>query len=123
MLQCRLPCRQGPRSSRQQRWPLPRGGAEQIEGRWFWKYLFDGKEKRIALGHYAEVGSTAVRVSLKAAREARDAARKLQRGGIDPARHRQLEKLDKQTIAGATFASVARELHATKSGASGATVL
>jgi hypothetical protein len=27
--------------------------------RWFWKYLFDGKEKRIALGHYAEVGSTA----------------------------------------------------------------
>jgi hypothetical protein len=35
--------------------------------RWFWKYLFDGKEKRIALGHYAEVGSPAVRVNLKSA--------------------------------------------------------
>ena len=24
--------------------------------RWFWKYYFDGKEKRMALGHYTEVG-------------------------------------------------------------------
>lgn len=87
--------------------------------RWFWKYLFDGKEKRIALGHYAEVGSPAVRINLKSAREARDEARKLQRGGTDPAQHRQLEKLNKQTIAGATFAVVARELHATKDGAWG----
>ena len=87
--------------------------------RWFWKYLFDGKEKRIALGHYAEVGSTSVRVSLKEAREARDEARKLQRGGTDPAQHRQLEKLIKQVTAGATFEVVARELHATKSGAWG----
>jgi integrase len=87
--------------------------------RWFWKYLFDGKEKRIALGHYAEVGSPAVRVNLKSAREARDEARKLQRGGTDPAQHRQLEKLNRQTNAGATFAVVARELHATKDGAWG----
>ena len=87
--------------------------------RWFWKYLFDGKEKRIALGHYAEVGSATVRVSLKEAREARDQARKLQRGGTDPARHRQLEKLTKQVAACATFEVVAKELHATKSGAWG----
>ena len=87
--------------------------------RWFWKYLFDGKEKRIALGHYAEVGSATVRVSLKEAREARDQARKLQRGGTDPAQHRQLEKLTKQVAACATFEVVAKELHATKSGAWG----
>jgi Arm DNA-binding domain len=87
--------------------------------RWFWKYYFDGKEKRIALGHYVDAGSTAVRVNLKVAREARDEACKLLRGGTDPAQHRQLEKLNKQTIADATFASVARELHATKSGAWG----
>jgi integrase len=60
-----------------------------------------------------------VRINLKAAREARDEARKLQRGGTDPAQHRQLERLNKQTIAGATFAVVARELHATKDGAWG----
>ena len=87
--------------------------------RWFWKYLFDGKEKRIALGHYAEVGSATVRVSLKEAREARDEARKLKRGGTDPAQHRQLEKLTTQVTAGATFEVVAKELHATKSGAWG----
>ncbi len=87
--------------------------------RWFWKYLFDGKEKRISLGHYAEVGSTSVRVSLRAAREARDEARKLQRGGTDPAQHRQLEKLSKQVTASATFEVVAKEFHATKSDAWG----
>ena len=87
--------------------------------RWFWKYYFDGKEKRIALGHYTEAGSTAVRVNLNAAREARDDSRKLQRRGTDPAQHRQLEKLSRQTLSNATFESVARELHATKSGAWG----
>lgn len=53
--------------------------------RWFWKCLFAGKETRIAAGHYAEVGSTTVRVGLKAARGAQDEARKLQRGGSRPA--------------------------------------
>ncbi|MFY9329710.1 MAG: Arm DNA-binding domain-containing protein, partial [Georgfuchsia sp.] len=33
--------------------------------RWFWKYMFDGKEKRLALGGYPKV-------MLKAARSARD---------------------------------------------------
>ena len=37
--------------------------------RWFAKYRFGGKEKRIALGGYPEVG-------LKAARDGRDTARK-----------------------------------------------
>ena len=53
-------------------------------------------------------------VSLKAAREARDDARKLLRTGTDPAQKRQLDKLTRQTIAGITFEAVARELHATK---------
>ena len=37
--------------------------------RWFWKYRFDGKEKRIAFGSYPAV-------KLKEARVARDDARK-----------------------------------------------
>ena len=42
--------------------------------RWFWKYTVAGKEKRISLGHYTEAGSSKVQTSLKAARQARDAA-------------------------------------------------
>ncbi len=37
--------------------------------RWFWKYRFDGKEKRLAICGYPDVG-------LKEARTARDDARK-----------------------------------------------
>ena len=85
----------------------------------FWKYRFAGKEKRIALGHYTEVGSSKLRVSLKAARDAKDDARRLRRGGVDPAQQRQLDNLASQVNSGATFESVARELHATKSGAWG----
>lgn len=83
--------------------------------RWFWKYLYSGKEKRLALGSYTEPGSKKVRVTLKQAREARDDARKVQRGGVDPAQRRQLDKLTKGAIAGTTFAAIARELHAVKS--------
>lgn len=82
--------------------------------RWFWKYRFGGKEKRLVLGHYTEVGSKKVSVSLKDAREARDDARKLLRTGTDPAQKRQLDKLTRQAVAGITFEAVARELHAVK---------
>ena len=82
--------------------------------RWFWKYLYNGREKRLALGSYTEPGSKKVRVTLKLAREARDDARKVQRGGVDPAQRRQLDKLTKGAIAGTTFAAIARELHAVK---------
>jgi integrase len=82
--------------------------------RWFWKYRFGNKEKRLALGHYTEAGSKKVVVSLKDAREARDDARKLLRAGTDPAQQRQLDKLTRQTVAGITFEAVARELHATR---------
>jgi len=88
--------------------------APNLSRRWFWKYYFGGKEKRLALGHYTETGSTKVVASLKAAREARDSARKLLRSGIDPAQQRQLDKLTRHTAAGNSFEAVARELHATK---------
>jgi integrase len=51
-------------------------------GRWWrFKYRFAGKEKRISLGVYPDIG-------LKDAREARDAARRLMAKGIDPAENR-----------------------------------
>jgi integrase len=88
--------------------------APNLSRRWFWKYYFGGKEKRLAVGHYTEAGSTKAVMSLKAAREARDDARKLLRSGIDPAQQRQLDKLSRQTVSGTTFEAVARELHGTK---------
>lgn len=53
---------------------------------WFWKYRAYGKEKRLALGVYPGV-------SLKKAREARDAARTMLKDGKDPAQQRQEAKL------------------------------
>lgn len=76
--------------------------------RWFWKYYFAGKEKRLALGSYPNV-------SLKAARVARDDARKLQQAGSDPAQQRQIDKLQRGSAALQTFEAAARDLHATKS--------
>lgn len=75
--------------------------------RWFWRYYPDGKEKRLALGSYPDK-------SLKAAREARDDARKLHRSGTDPVQKRRAEKIQKATASDATFEAVARDLHATK---------
>lgn len=75
--------------------------------RWFWKYYFDGKEKRLALGSYPTV-------TLKQARLDRDAARKVLANGADPAKRRQIERLEAQLQSVNTFEAVARELHATK---------
>lgn len=58
----------------------PRGGKW-----WRLKYRSAGKEKRISLGTYPDV-------SLKDAREKRDAARKQIAAGIDPSQHRQAQK-------------------------------
>jgi integrase len=75
--------------------------------RWFWKYYFDGKEKRLALGSYPTV-------PLKQARQDRDDARKVLQTGADPAKRRQIERLEAQLHTVNTFEAVARELHATK---------
>ncbi|MEW5864176.1 MAG: integrase arm-type DNA-binding domain-containing protein [Pseudomonadota bacterium] len=70
---------------------------------WRWKYRYGGKEKRLSLGVYPDV-------SLKAAREKRDAARRQLIAGIDPAQARRAEKLAQ---AGAeSFEAIAREWHA-----------
>lgn len=76
--------------------------------RWFWKYYFDGKEKRLALGAYPET-------KLKDARAARDDARRVQQQGIDPAQHRRLQRIQNRNLAATTFEAVARECHATHS--------
>lgn len=52
---------------------------------WRLKYRIDGKEKRISLGVYPEVG-------IKAAREAADAARALLKQGLDPSTQRKADK-------------------------------
>ncbi|MBM4298416.1 MAG: DUF4102 domain-containing protein [Deltaproteobacteria bacterium] len=70
---------------------------------WRWKYRFAGKEKRLSFGVYPDV-------SLKAARERRDAARKQVADGIDPGEAR---KAERAAQAGAeSFEAIAREWHA-----------
>lgn len=75
--------------------------------RWFVKYRFSGKERRLALGRYPEV-------TVKAAREGRDKARKDRAGGSDPVQARRLGKISSASAAAVTFEAVAREFHATK---------
>jgi integrase len=75
--------------------------------RWFAKYRHGGKERRIALGAYPEV-------SLREAREKRDDARKVRRGGTDPVMARKADKLATRARADTTFEGTAREFHATK---------
>jgi len=75
--------------------------------RWFAKYRFGGKEKRLALGAYPGV-------SLKVAREGRDLARKAREGGADPVQVRRVEKLTRADASATTYEMVAREFHSIK---------
>ena len=72
---------------------------------WRWKYRFDGKEKRLSLGVYPDV-------SLKDARDRRDAARKLLADGIDPSENRKAQKSARADRAANSFEVVAREWYA-----------
>ena len=74
--------------------------------RWFWKYRFDGKEKRLALGGYPDLG-------LKEARVARDDARKQHQSGADPVLTRQVDAMrshgippDRYLLTNVTLASL-----------------
>ena len=69
---------------------------------WRLKYRFGGKEKRISLGVYPDV-------SLKDARERRDAARKLLANGTDPGEQRKADKAEKNERAANSFEAVTRE--------------
>lgn len=73
--------------------------------RWFWKYRKDGKEGRMALGSYPEVG-------LAAARAARDAAKTVKAGGFDPVQERRVGQLKAAANLGEGFELVAREWYA-----------
>ena len=69
---------------------------------WRLKYRFEGKEKRLSLGTYPDV-------SLKAARERRDEARKLLANEVDPAENRKAHKGAKLERAANSFEVVGRE--------------
>jgi hypothetical protein len=69
---------------------------------WRFKYRFEGREKKLAIGTYSVIG-------LAEARRRRDQARELLAAGKDPSRERQREKLRNQIQAGNTFAAIAEE--------------
>lgn len=71
---------------------------------WRLKYRFAGKEKRLVVGAYPEM-------PLAAARDARDAARRLLREHKDPATEQRKRRLAAHAAAGATFKRVALEWH------------
>jgi hypothetical protein len=60
---------------------------------WRFKHRIGGKEKRLALGAYPET-------TLQDARDQRDAARKQVKAGINPAREKRLERLERKVNAG-----------------------
>lgn len=69
---------------------------------WRLKYRIEGKEKRLSLGVYPDVG-------LALARERRDDARKLIANGIDPSANRKATKLVRAESNANSFEIVARE--------------
>jgi len=69
---------------------------------WRLKYRFDCKEKRLSLGVYPDV-------SLKDARDRRDASRKLLADGIDPSENRTAMKSARADKVANSFEMVARE--------------
>lgn len=69
---------------------------------WRLKYRFGGKEKRISLGVYPDVG-------LKEARERRDEARKLLANDIDPGENRKAQKAATVLRAANSFEVICRE--------------
>jgi integrase len=75
--------------------------------RWFYKYRKEGKEGRIALGSYPDVGA-------KDARKARDGAKLQKSTGVDPVQVRKVEKLKSTTPAANTFKATALEWYAMK---------
>lgn len=76
---------------------------------WRWKFRFLGKEKRLAFGVYPEV-------SLKEARERRDAARRTLDRGDDPAELKRQAREQTEREAACTFEAVAGEWLAHQAG-------
>ena len=74
---------------------------------WRLKYRFGGKERRLLLGTYPEVG-------LKRARELRDDAKYALRDGLDPGLERQRARHARKAGHENTFGQFAREWHASQ---------
>ncbi|MGE0373097.1 MAG: tyrosine-type recombinase/integrase [Gammaproteobacteria bacterium] len=72
--------------------------------RWRLKYFFEKRERRMSLGTYPEI-------SLKDAREKRDALRKQIAQGIDPAVARMAEQAAQVEATTNSFEAIAREWH------------
>lgn len=72
-----------------------------------WKYHFGGKEKVLAFGLYPDV-------SLADARDARDDARRLLRGRIDPGEQKKAAATTAVVDAASSFEAIARELLAAR---------
>lgn len=106
-------CRNATCPSDKRRHRLTDGGGLYLEvspngsKRWFWKFYPDGKESRLALGSYPDV-------TLRAARVARDDAKRLRQGGVNPVQARKAERLAQAVSSATTFEAVAREFHSTK---------
>ncbi|MBP9060334.1 MAG: integrase arm-type DNA-binding domain-containing protein [Rhodoferax sp.] len=73
--------------------------------RWFYKYRKDGKEGRMALGNYPDVGP-------KKARDAMTAAKLQKAAGADPVMVRKVEKLKATRTEDDTFKAIAMEWYA-----------
>lgn len=69
---------------------------------WRLKYRVDGREKKLAIGTYPEIG-------LSDARKRRDEARELVAVGKDPSREKQRNKARSRIEAGNTFTAIAAE--------------
>jgi hypothetical protein len=81
----------------------------QPDGKRYWRlaYRFAGKQKTLALGTYPLIG-------LGAAREARDAAKRELREGLDPSELRKSEKAAVAAASQNSFEAIARERHKLK---------
>ena len=75
---------------------------------WRWKYRFQGKEKRLAIGPYPEIG-------LQLARETRDKARALLASGTDPSAQKKAQKEAVSTNIDSSFEAIARDWHSGRS--------
>jgi len=75
---------------------------------WRFKYRFNGKEKRISLGVFPEIG-------LKEARDSRDDARQQLRNNVDPSAIRKARKLSNARANDNSFEILAREWHTKQS--------
>lgn len=78
---------------------------------WRLKYRYAGKEKKLSVGRYPDVG-------LKAARRRRDEAREMLANGLDPAEQKRVRVEAEAQSAAATFSLVGEE-YLTKAGREG----